>query len=125
MLKKILRGLFWNSFIRMILEISLETSLGCMIEFYALKLENVGDFFSVLATFGILLLFLIFAISTPIFLYTRRDIMLRDDWQAKFGSLVMSMKQPDFGANLYSTFFIMRRLHLAAMIAFLNNKPWL
>ena len=124
-LKNLLRSIFWNSFIRMILEISLETSLGCMIEFYALKVDSVGDIFSSISSVGLPLIFLAFAVSVPFYLYKRKDVMLTETWQKKFGSLVMSMKQPDFGANLYSTFFIMRRLHLAAMIAFLNNKPWL
>lgn len=117
-LTKIWRAIFWNFIIRTMMETYLELVIANMIKMHAVKFqtwfETVGSTIAIVA----LAILTIFGLTTPIFLYCKRDALKKPEFIAKYGSLTIDLKMTTMLHRFYVFFFTVRRLIFAAMIVF-------
>ena len=68
-------------------------------------------------------LIVVLAVAIPIFLNCKQRELRRKVFIEKYGSLTMDMHSRNFGPKLYYTFFLARRLILAALISYCSDIP--
>ena len=117
------RKIFWNTIIRTILESSLGLLLGSMIKTGLLSTDGALQIFYSILTIAQIALIVVLAVTIPIFLYFKNNVLEEKAFIEKYGTLTMNMHRRDYGHKLYYTFFLSRRLILAALITYCSDLP--
>ena len=117
------RKIFWNTIIRTILESSLGLLLGSMIKTSLLSTDGALQIFYSILTIAFIALIVVLAVTIPIFLYFKNNVLEEKAFIEKYGTLTMNMHRRDYGHKLYYTFFLSRRLILATLITYCKNLP--
>jgi len=117
------RKIFWNTIIRAVLESSLGILLGSMIKTGLLSTDGALQIFYSILTIAQITLIVVLAITIPIFLYFKNNVLEEKAFIDKYGTLIMNMHRRDYGHKLYYTFFLARRLILAALIIYCIELP--
>lgn len=126
LVRKIWRIIFWNTFIRSILETSIEIIIASMIKTLTFSTEDFYQGFSSIYSYFTLVLIGLIAILVPIFLTQNQANLRHKQWNAKFGSLILNHKTKveEFAPKLYTTFFLARRLVLGALIVYAGKQTY-
>lgn len=91
---------------------------------YTPNFDSVGNGIGMgFAVFSLALLSFL-ALFTPYFLWRKHLLLRTRRFESRFGSLYLGHKTNDeVGPKLFQTFFIARRLLLAALVVFANDYP--
>jgi len=87
--------------IRTLLEKALEISIAIWIRMYHVNFENLSESISSVYSLSMLVIFLLMAFLSPVFLYRNQATLRRKRFRRKWGSLYEGHKTRDFGPKLY------------------------
>ena len=119
---KIDRILYWNSIIRLLLELSLELSIICLMDIAIHNFSNWG--YTVSFTLSVLSIFGLVGFAFWIRFYLKKKDLKSKILQDRVGSAYDSLK-PNASSLIITEWFIYRRLIYAAAAFFGQGQLWL
>ena len=121
---KVHQSIFFNFFLRTTFETVLETSIICMITMHDFDFETgyklANSSISIASIGGLV----VFSLSIPIFLTCKRSQFKTPGFITKYGALIQDLRHENFSTRFFFTFFMVRRLMIAALIVFMTKRPW-
>ena len=119
------KKLFFNLFLRTIMEGYLNFCITSFISMNKLSYSNTGDILDSLFAIILLTIVGVFPIFTVAFLYFHKKKLRNENFKVRFDSLYDNVVVEKDNALLFSTFFITRRLFYAVTISFIGNYVYL
>ena len=121
---RLLKRLFFNSYIRFWLEAYLELSLSSFIRFKSFNFDNGSEIFHSIFSSVLLLLLLASLTFSLIFLQVRYPTLAYEKTKEKFGDLYLGLKTSSRCSLLTPFLFMLRRTLYAAILVYWVERPY-
>ena len=122
--QKLWRSLFWNFFIRMLLESYLELAMNNWIRILVRDNSTWWESASTYFAFTLLSFMTLAGLLTPLFIHCKKSQLKTESFISKYGALTDQLRVEMPSTKYYQMFFMLRRLTFAMIVIFMPKTPW-
>ena len=116
--------IYWNIYLRFLIESYLELSISCLIRIQAFKFTTITDSTLTVFSFVLFSVLISFMISTPLFLRSKHQMIRQKEFKDKYGSLSLGLQHREKAALFYPFVFMIRRMIYSMVIILLVRQNY-
>ena len=117
-------NIYWNSYLRFLIESYLELSIACLIRIQAFKFETITDTTLTCFSFIIFIVLILSMVGTPLFLVSNHKNIRKKEFKDTYGTLSLGLQHREKAALYYPFVFMARRMIYSLVIILLSNRNY-